>query len=809
MAAIDASKFTTSDQIFSANHTLPQIRSIHKALHVEIEDKASRLRTRVGGSYRDLLGTADTIVQMHEDNDAVQELLRSMGWRCGRAVVSTKVAALANFVEKERKADVAEAARQRLLDGCLLVVGRLLRGRGELDESFSTGDRLVVAAKVLVLSRLLVNSLGKEALKDDARQAVDAARKKLDSLRRRLRRTLEKALEKIAADSNRDDVLKALAAHSLANSSGAKDTLRHFFEVRFKAVAVTLDSEEDERVGSADDVIRSLELYARTLLDVQALVPNKLSQALHALTKKPLLEDASLRKLEGLRLDIFERWCGEDIQYFTPFIRHDDLSGTQAKEMFDSWVEKGQEVLLRGLKKILEPMHDFKSITELRTNLLQLWIRQGSKVRGIDPEEMQNHLRHAINTQLLAVLESKVTKLHIVGSEVKATLESWKDGVTGKLPGLWDEEGYEDALSSGARPFLQEVASRFYGRSDAVSKALNCYYSWFHIIDDVKEVVGQLEKQRWDNDFDEIEDEETLEARQQLLSKDDPKMLQQKLDTSLDASFEALEKEMQQLWHGKSETGSRSAIAMYLIRVLRDIRRQLPQRESVKDFGLSMVPALHQAVVVSVSELPVDEFVSGGLSGRIVVGRPLWDGDPALPNQPAPETFQFLHSLLLSLSDAGVDLWTAAAMTALKQHVSRRLCEAWNQELQSIKFAEEVKEVKEDAEEVKEQKTEMETEANDAEGPAREGEKKDAGKEEDGTAPSNEQLRDLCIQWLFDISLLRLSVGTEAGETADEFQNLEDAVYGHSGLDESSRQHVGKAAKNFWSRTSLLFGLLA
>ncbi|KAM0255767.1 hypothetical protein ACHAQJ_005437 [Trichoderma viride] len=857
MATPDASKFTTSDQIFSANHTLPQIRSIHKALHVEIEDKASRLRTRVGGSYRDLLGTADTIVQMRSDNDAVQELLGNMGWRCGRTVVSTKVAGLAKFVQKERKSDVAESARLRLLDGCLLVVGRLLRGRGELDESIRIGDRLVLTAKVWVLSRLLVKSLGNEFSNDEARQAADAAKKKLDSLRRRLKTTLEKTIERAGPDSDRDDVLKALAAHSLANSSGTKDTLRHFFEVRFKAIAVALDFEEDGRVRSPDDVIQSLKLYARTLLDVQALVPNKLSQALSALTKKPLLEDASLQKLEGLRLDIFERWCGEEIQYYTPFIRHDDLDGTQAREMFDSWAEKGEEVLLQGLTKTLEPMHDFKSITELRTNLLQLWIREGSKVRGVDPEEMQNNLRKAINAQMLAVLDSKVSKLRIVGSEVKATLESWKDDATGKLPGLWDEEGYEDALSSGARPFLQEVASRFYGRSDAVSKALNCYSSWFHIIDDVKEVVGQLEKQRWDNDFDEIEDEETIEARQQLLSKDDPRMLQQKLDASLDASFGSLEKELQQLWQGKSESSSSSsAIAMYLVRILRDIRRQLPQRDTLKSFGLSMVPALHQTIIMSASASPVDEFVTAGLPGRVAVGRPLWEGDPALPNQPSPETFQFLHSLLLSLSDTGVDLWTAAAMSALKKHVSQRLCEAWNQEMQSIKFDEEVKEVKEDAveirqdiEEVKEQKEEKEKEAegseevvdkerkelqDDAENKEetkeenqREdgeekkeeaGEKeeanmyekdKDVEKEEDGSASGNEQLRDLCIQWLFDISLLRLSIGNEAGDTTHEFQRLEDLVYERSGLEDSSRQQVGKVAKSFWGRTSLLFGLLA
>ncbi|KAH6605106.1 hypothetical protein Trco_006813 [Trichoderma cornu-damae] len=831
MATPDASKFTTSDQIFSANHTLPQIRSIHKALHVEIEEKASRLRTRVGGSYRDLLGTADAIVQMRDDNDAVQELLGNMGWRCGRAVVSAKVSALARFVGEEPKSGAAESARHRLLDGCLLVAGRLLRGRGELDESVGIGDRMVLTAKVWVLSRLLVKSLGNDFPHDDARQAADAAKKKLDSLRRRLKRALETTVEKAGTDSDRDDVLKAVAAHSLANSSGAKDTLRHFLEVRSKAVAAALDSGEDERARSPDDVIQGLRLYAQTLLDVQALVPKKLSQALNALTKKPLLEDASLRKLEGLRLDIFERWCGEEVKYYTPFIRHDDLDGMQAREMLDGWAEKGEEVLLRGLKKTLEPMHDFKSITELRTSLLRLWIREGSKVRGVDPRGVQNNLREAVNAQMLAVLDAKVTKLHIVGSEVRAALESWGDGVAGKSPGLWEDEGYEDALSSGARPFLQEVASRFYGRSDAVSEALNCYYSWFHIVDDVKEVVGQLEKQRWDNDFDEVEDEETMEARQQLLSKDDPKMLQQKLDASLDASFEALEKELQQLWEGKSNGGSSDAAAMYLIRVLRDIRRQLPERDTIKSFGLSMVPALHQKIITSATSSPVDEFVTAGLSGRVAVGRPLWDGDPPLPNQPSPETFQFLHSLLLSLSGAGVDLWTAAAIAALKRHVGRRLCEAWNRELQSIRFDAEVKAVNERAkeeeeEEEKEEETREATEESEKEAEpkddsrggdgeskdeAREKEEADGGDKEDGdgTEAGNEQLRDLCTQWLFDVSLLRLSIGNEAGEVADEFQKLEDALFERSGLEDSSRQHVGKAAKNFWSRTSLLFALLA
>ena len=89
MATPDLSTLTSSAQIFSSNYTLPQIRAIHKSLHVEIDEKASRLRTQVGSSYRDLLGTADTIVQMRKDNDAVQGVLGRMGGRCGRGVVGS------------------------------------------------------------------------------------------------------------------------------------------------------------------------------------------------------------------------------------------------------------------------------------------------------------------------------------------------------------------------------------------------------------------------------------------------------------------------------------------------------------------------------------------------------------------------------------------------------------------------------------------------------------------------------------------------------------------------------------------------
>ncbi|KAK5989182.1 hypothetical protein PT974_10682 [Cladobotryum mycophilum] len=815
MAATDPTKFTSSDQIFSANHTLPQIRSIHKALHVEIEDKAGRLRTQVGSSYRDLLGTADTIVQMRGDNDAVQDLLGKMGWRCGRTVVSTKATGLAKFMSKEKKSDVADAARQKLLDSCFLVVGRILKGKGQLDNGVTTGDGLVLATKVWVLSRLLVKSLGTEFSNEEARQAVETARKTLDSLRRRLRRALEKTLGKVSQDSDREDILKALCAHSLVNSSGAKDALRYFLEVRGKAM--TLGMEESGYVRTADDVIQALKLYTRTLLDVQALVPGKLSQTLQGLTKNPLLEDTSLQQLEGLRLDIFERWCSEEIQYFTPFIRHDDLEGKQAREALTDWSEKGGDVLLEGLNKTLAHMADFKSIMELRTSVIQLWIREGGKVRGFDPQDTQDSLREVFNSRMLAVLETKVSKLHIVGSEVKATLEGWQKGTTGKLPGLWEEDGYHEALSRGAASFIQEVASRFYGRSDAVSKAINCYSSWFHVIHVVKDVVESLKKQRWDNDYDEIEDEETIEARQQLLSKDDPNMLQDKLDTTLDTSFKALEDEIRKLWEDRADGDKNGEVAMYLVRVLRDIRRQLPKRETIGKFGLVMVPSMHRKIAMCVSTPPATQFATTSLSKRTVVGRPLWEGVPALPNQPSSEVFQFLHGLSRAMADAGVDLWTSAAAAALKQYVSEQLCQVWNKELEALSSTsgviepekkEEEKQGGEKSDENEENGDNEEKDENEEKG---ENEAKDEREDEkvEDSSLTIEQAQEICTQWLFDISLLQCSIGSGSGEAADVLEKLEEAVFKKSGLEDQSRQRIGKAARGFWNRTNLLFGLLA
>ena len=471
MATPDPSTLNSSADIFTSTHTLPHIRTIHRSILTAVDDKAQRLRTQVGSSYRELLGTADTIVRMRDDNEQVQELLGHMGAQCGRGIVGGKVSGLAKFVRREAHNEEEERiVRVSMLDGCAMVVERVLKGGSGLEENISKSERLVLAAKVLVLSRLLLKSIGDIAGNPGLHHDVEVLKKSFGTLRRRLLRHTEKVLGRVTKESDREDITMALCAYSLATSSGARDVVRHFLHVRGEAMAMAVDANRPASGDRGGDVMLSLQLYTRTLLDVQAVVPVKLSQALHGLKAKPLLADPALKQLHGLRLDLYERWCGEEIQYFTPFIRHDDLDRNVARDTLAKWADKGGQLLLHGLEAALSNMREFKSIMELRTNLLQLWIREGGKARGFDPSEMQDDLRKVINERMLAVLESKVKKLSLVGSEIRATLGTWQDGFTDKNRGLWEEEGYDAALAQGAAPFVEEVVSRLYGHNNGFRK---------------------------------------------------------------------------------------------------------------------------------------------------------------------------------------------------------------------------------------------------------------------------------------------------------------------------------------------------
>jgi hypothetical protein len=787
---LDPTTCTTAAEAFK--YPLPQVRQFHRSLTAELDEKNARLRTLVGGSYRQLLGTAEMILQMREDIGDVEDKLSRVGKGCGRGVIGGMASGLGKLQDKTRGGKDAEemgwSARMKVLDMCGVVAGRLLRKstQGHAESTDGSGKNLVLAAKVLVLSRLLTKSVVEWASQrsPDEVSSVEDTKRKLDSLRRKLSSTIRRTLEKTVAGSKRDGLIQALSAYSLANSSGAKDVLRYFLRVRGDALALTLEATSDPKQDS-QAVLRSLELYTQTLLDVQALVPRRLSEALAGLKAKPLLKDVALRGLEGLQLDVCEKWFGDEILFFIPYIRHDDIEGEHAVSMLKGWAKKASEVVLEGLTKMLERIPEFKTVVDLRTEILEIWIKEGGKAKGFDPSVFLEGLRKVINDRMVQLLESRISKLHLVATEIEATLGSWTKGITDKRESLWDDIMLETEIGNGAALFKQGVLARTHGRNDTVSRVFRGYQTWRHLVDEIIVVLDQLKKQRWDDDLEDIEDDLSLESRNTLLSTEDPQMLQDHLDESLSKAYRALHGKMASLMAAYENSEHVGQISVYVLRIIRDIRSELPKNLPSLSFGLSLVPALHERLAKTVSEASLEGFGSRTIRKR-VAGRALWEGDPELPVQPSPSIFRFLHSLLLDMEKTGADLWSPTAVRVLKRHLRAELGRRWTANL--------------NAQEGKN--------SNEVNGHATNGEV-DAEHEDNPKILEHDEAKEVLKQTLFDVLVLQSALDLSGLTSEDELKALEETIHSKIDLDPGSRKRLQQAAKEYWKRASLLFGLLS
>jgi hypothetical protein len=798
-----APDISSAESIFKK--PLPNVRQIHKQLNVSLEEKNARLRVLVGGSYRQLLGTAETIVEMRADIEAVEGKLGKVAGGCGMGFVGKKVAGLGKLgivrgAHGDGEEMLGKIAKLKVLSGCAVVVGRLLRWN-DMDGkegANSRGKRLVTAAKVLVLSRLLLKSAAD--IDDDlhSKAYMEELRRKLASLRKRLLRGIGRTME--SADGNRDELVHALCAYSLATSSGAKDVLRHFLHVRGEAMTAAL--EEDQETLHEDKheqrVIRALELYTKTLLDVQALVPRRLSDSLSALKSKSLLKDESVRGLEGLRLDVYDKWFGDEIVFFTPYIRHDDLEGSQAVATLKGWAKKASEVLLQGFAKILESVLDFKTVVDLRTRVFEMWVTEGGKAKGFDSSAMLDGLRKVVNQRLIDQLEARVGKLHLIDSEVEAALGLIMSGLIERQDSLWDDEILAMELSHGAGSFKEAILASVHGRNNAVSRVVKSYETWRHLIDEMATTIDKIKDQRWNDDLDSLEDDLVLEHRQQVLSKEDPDMLRSRLGESLTKAFDILHHKLTGLLITYKESEHKGAIAIFILRILREIRSELPKQEDVSSFGLSLVPELHKILATTVSTKPVSVYTASLSLRKRVAGRALWEGSPELPIYPSPSTFRFLHDMASSMARAGSDLWSPVAVLVLKNH----LCELLESEIEAIKTPlgdEKAPQIKVNGHD----KTEDGKASNgvEPEDQTSEESQKDV---EDHAAIS----KDILIQSLFDVMILKACL-VPLNVSSNQLVVLEKSLKKQTDLALSSNERLMQGAQDYWKRTSLLLGLLA
>ena len=725
---------------------------------------------------------------------------------------------------------VAESARYSfasqlaVLRSCPDVISRLLK----------SGGSVLLAAKVLVITRLLHTKLSQ---RPNPPPYLDNIRNRLASLRRRLLGRVDRLFKSL--EVSRDVLVEAMCGFSLATSSSPKDVMRHYHHIRLEAISENMGQAGDGH----DSMLLALKVYVKTLKDIQAVIPVKLAHALEGLKSVSLFKSQDVYSLIELELDVHERWIGDDIRTFTPYIRHDDLSKDEAERSLRQWAKTAFGAFLAGLRNRIQDVEDPGRLIDLRRQVFELWLSNHQHSIGVDSAETLDGLRDVFNLQSTRLIRIRTSKLGQVSFAVKSVIRDWQPGVSDLTPSLWASSMTSMEFESGGKLFRERLATRFAGKNYVLNRVSLEYVSYLEGIKDLEEMIKKLREARWADEFDDVDDEnDLLDNKQVLLSEDDPRLLQEELNAALHGAYSELQETLYEL-PDQFETTYNGQQAAFLIRVWRELRHHLPKSYQNAKLGKASIPSLQHIVADEVLRVPLERCstrIAKMSQVKLLQARPLWEGSPELPVSPSAWTYRFLLDLASSMNAYSSDLWSPQAVDALKKvlilsvapmlkgrqavevngHRDRDLLDGEDKREEEIE-----EEVKKDEEEIEQRVKEENGEA-DGEEVGNSGEK-DEDKSEKPRKPAEKQangflsngnlspepkqeLGDEKIQRFFDVVYLANASAIKDMEDRDnQLISLQRSLAQELALEPKLIERMSKDAAEYWKRTSLLFALLA
>ncbi|KAJ5962690.1 hypothetical protein N7501_007631 [Penicillium viridicatum] len=763
-------------------YPIPTVRRVEQELRRDIASNKEKLRALVGTRYRDLVGTAETIVAMNRDIQDVESILADVGRRCNPRLIERKHVHVRQIKTGDAERDAekhAFGAQLSLLHRCTTSISRLLRRRSSL----------LLVAKILVVSRSLHKALSKH---ESPPPFLDDLWKQVASLRQTLLKRINKRLASTSATE--DTIIESLAAYCLATSSSSDDAIHHFHQVRLDIIIGQLDM-------SCKNIPRALQLFVRTLQASKVLRSHRFSDVLLKLKARPLLADPEIQSLDGLEVEVLGRWVAPDVKNFTPWIKLSELNRTQGVDSIKEWSLQAFKKFSEGCQKSLAHSTDFSELLSLRTETVELWLSSWGSTIIHNSVDVLESLRNIFNEQLSRILNVQAQSLGEVGTQVLSIISDWENTDHNSVGSLWDADLITAEYTNGAQAFKQTVADRLLGRDEDVSTVLMKYQAWLASIQQFNESIDSLRRTRWTDILvgGEVEDEDIdITPR---LNEDDPRHLSDSLHSAVRDAFSSLQTSFSSAFKSFSPSHS-SEKATFLLRLIRLVRRDIPTGYVSVDFVFSseIVPDLQKLLATEVvakagSLRLIPSPKSNPQTGKIktVPGRSLWEGEPAIPVQPSASSFKLLRRLTSSMDTCGLDLWDPSTVQALKQELKTKLEAAISVALDDL-----------DSEDVS---SKTETKEDD---PAANGDKEKEDKTEDKPETQSldldqdRGLRDWKVQLFFDSVYLSQMLG-ERNQLAGVVERSQKSA----GSSAETVKTIKKLATEYWTRTELLFGLLA
>lgn len=292
------------DEIFK-RHAVAEIKTMEIDIRSMAAAKSTELRLLVGESYRDLLTTADTIVQMREETNALRQQLKQLASDCDGQMVHRKLKNLQSFSRQQKRA--ADQA----------IVAYLQNLRGLVLTYLKRGD-LVMASRLYAFGRLLAGPLSK---------AMPHISTRMHNIRRIIIQTINTSA----------NIREFAGSFAIMESASPVSCLRHFLSIKL---------EDFSTCTSLRDLTSAL---LQTIDSTRQF--SELGTEFSQISRKTLLSTIiALPELNGQALS---DCVTEDIRQYKPYLPSEELDTKAISTSVSAWVNSISNQLEDLADKIL------------------------------------------------------------------------------------------------------------------------------------------------------------------------------------------------------------------------------------------------------------------------------------------------------------------------------------------------------------------------------------------------------------------------------------------------------------------------
>ncbi|KAK4916830.1 hypothetical protein LTR66_016988, partial [Elasticomyces elasticus] len=276
-------------------HPIPTVRIVEKQLRASASRDKERLRVLVGGTYRDVLTTAENIVDLGHKTRGAEGRISSLGQACRPPDFENQLAGCDDHIKTVVSVHLAT---------------QLLRS---VAKAIHAAD-VLSAARMIILAQLLLTDHSQNGT-NSPRLAWLAAQ--LKNTRSKFARDLDMLF--VRPTTGLKKLIAAMSAYCLLTSSSAIEAVAYISNLRLGRL------KQDSEKMSRSQLTEKCNYVINSCLALKTLFTRPVSEVLIDLQKKPLINDEQLRLYDGLNLEQFYRFLSDDVVHFTPYLKKSAL----------------------------------------------------------------------------------------------------------------------------------------------------------------------------------------------------------------------------------------------------------------------------------------------------------------------------------------------------------------------------------------------------------------------------------------------------------------------------------------------------